>query len=777
MSDESPDLERPVPRAWQLSLAVGFPACVILFEAVMGLCANTLFDPLPTIVHLLLVAAVPLVNFLLWWNLWRKRAGPRWLAFAAGAAIAVSASYVLLFAPIYPISVVAIIFYGMGLLPFAPLFTLFFAIRWDMRFAGRRPHLLRDTAIGGVLGLGLLAAADVPATAAFVAVDQYGASESAERDAIRLMRAVGDEHVLLRLAYGDTARATGLISYLVSAWGRSFVRFEGDRTAAARELYFRATGTPFNAMAAPTGDHNARRWLSEWDGDQGGETVGRRVEGLALATSRIDGSVAPADNLGYFEWTMEVKNQAELVHEARLTLALPEGAVASRATLWVNGEPREAAVAGRGAARAAYESVVRAQRDPLLVTTDGAQRLLVQAFPIPSGGSIKFRVGYTAPFAVAQDGSRSLALPAIVERNFDVAPEFAHHVWVAGDGRLGGMLRGALPDQQLLAKRPRITADRLGGPLTSAGMVPAQDKAPAIAVTQTVAPACAARPSALALVIDGSASNRAAAQALRPALDTLPAGLPVGLWIAGDASVAIAPRPWSPEQRTRMLRAIDDTSFAGGHDNLAQLAAAAAAVPSGTLVWIHGPQPVAFARSRARLDQLLERSPRLPTMIRYQPEPGRAFTIDASRWFNGAREVTPSGDVAADLAVLLRQASGAAPAWAATRVEGGAGQGSAHLVRLWAAEQILAAPGATPAERDQRLALARRLNLITPISGAVVLETKRDYVANDLPVPGAGDVPTVPEPETWALLAILLCVAAWLLRRARFGVGLRPSFA
>ncbi len=94
--------------------------------------------------------------------------------------------------------------------------------------------------------------------------------------------------------------------------------------------------------------------------------------------------------------------------------------MASRATLWVNGEPREASIAGRGEARAACESVVRAIRDPLLVTTAGAQRLLVQAFPIPAGGSLKLRIGYTAPFAIASDCKRSPALPAIVERNFDI---------------------------------------------------------------------------------------------------------------------------------------------------------------------------------------------------------------------------------------------------------------------------------------------------------------------------------------------------------------------
>ena len=53
----------------------------------------------------------------------------------------------------------------------------------------------------------------------------------------------------------------------------------------------------------------------------------------------------------------------------------------------------------------------------------------------------------------------------------------------------------------------------------------------------------------------------------------------------------------------------------------------------------------------------------------------------------------------------------------------------------------------------------------TPVSGAVVLETKQQYDEAGLqPVP-PGSVPTVPEPETWLLIIVALGVLGLRLRK------------
>jgi hypothetical protein len=162
--------------------------------------------------------------------------------------------------------------------------------------------------------------------------------------------------------------------------------------------------------------------------------------------------------------------------EARLQLALPPGGVVSRATLWVNGEEREAAYGGRGEVRAAYQQVaVQQRRDPLLVTTKGADRVLAQAFPVPrNGGTIKFKIGISAPLAITQTGKARLTLPAVIDRNFSISADAGHSIWIESrqglngpsglaasevDGRLY-RISGTLDDRELSGTRQSITVDR-----------------------------------------------------------------------------------------------------------------------------------------------------------------------------------------------------------------------------------------------------------------------------------------------------------------------------
>jgi hypothetical protein len=56
-------------------------------------------------------------------------------------------------------------------------------------------------------------------------------------------------------------------------------------------------------------------------------------------------------------------------------------------------------------------------------------------FPVPPSGTAKFRIGITAPLTLTNDGRATLALPAIVDRNFSIDAVLRHAVWIEGDGR------------------------------------------------------------------------------------------------------------------------------------------------------------------------------------------------------------------------------------------------------------------------------------------------------------------------------------------------------
>src|SRR6185503_11952185 len=89
-------------------------------------------------------------------------------------------------------------------------------------------------------------------------------------------------------------------------------------------------------------------------------------------------------------------------------------------------------IAGRGATRRACERVVRARRDPILVTTSAPDRILVQCFPVqPNGGVVKARIGITAPLQLANRTSGTLGLPYFTQRNFEVPAGVTHAVWIA----------------------------------------------------------------------------------------------------------------------------------------------------------------------------------------------------------------------------------------------------------------------------------------------------------------------------------------------------------
>ena len=106
------------------------------------------------------------------------------------------------------------------------------------------------------------------------------------------------------------------------------------------------------------------------------------------------------------------------------------------------------------------------------------------------------------------------------------------------------------------------------------------------------------------------------------------------------------------------------------------------------------------------------------------------------------------------------------------RVEPASAQGhpegtetSMHLARLWAAEEVARLSAARHAAEAIRV--AARYQLVTPVSGAVVLETQAQYQSAGLqPVP-AESVPVIPEPSGGVLLLIGLLFFAARYRSSR----------
>lgn len=791
------------PGRWFFFWGSTFPLAVVIFELVSGFCGTILFDPMPRIWHTLLVTFVPCANFLVWLA-FRRSLGrlTNYLAAINGAAIVIALYYTLLFVPTMPLTLPALVFV-VGLIPLAPLFSLVVALRgphWLAKLTDLRKVLRARRAVAGMAIAAIaLVVLDVPPLITRLLMNQAVSSDAPTRlTAVKRLRVIGDRKLMLRMCYFDVGTPLSPLKFY-----RGRVSLPSLSTFQAREIYYRVTGTSYNKLPRPrsagVGPFGTALWSS--DRDLGGEVVGGRVNGLQLNTSRIDGSVDGDPALGYLEWTLQFKNTTDRQQEARAQISLPPGGVVSRVTLWVNGEEREAAFAGRGKVREAYTKVVKRRRDPLLVTTDGPDRVLLQYFPVPpNGGVMRIRIGMTTPLILPDAGRAVLRLPYMTERNFTIDDSLRHLVWVEAKNRLAtrktGLtveetgkgafaVRGELSDQGLWGPNSVIEATREKGVdrawsndlATGDGHI----------VVQTIEEQEATAPDRVVLVVDGSAGMAPYKAEIAEVLRTAPKGLPLSVMLAGDSPGKTGDQPaqGALEDCGGPASRIEGFRYRGGRDNVPALAHAwdtAAQGSKGLVVWVHAGVPVVM-ENPDQLRQRWDRRPDGPELYDLQVSPGPNRVLSDLDRVPNVKAVARMGTLKEDLTRFLSRLQPGATIIEARRERLRPDQApdtkemkrtSDHLVRLWAGGEIseLVAKGKHGAI-EEAVRLVSTYHLVTPVSGAVVLETAKDFEREGLTPADTAQaaekmtVPTVPEPETWMLMGILALALLWAIRQRR----------
>jgi hypothetical protein len=764
-----------------LFFGVILPLGTVVFEYLTGACAGALFDPIPTFGHILLVTLVPLVNLAVWIAVYRRE--HRWrtaLGWANGFAIGVAWVYAALFVPVMPFAAIGIVVYGFGLVPLAPFFSLIcaMALRHYLRRAAPEETALPGLWGGQALGVAALVILTLPMIITQSGL-QMAVSDSPQESlrGIRWLRRWGQNEELLRACYGRGGRGGEMYS-----WGKRI------NPEAARTVYYRVSGQPFNAVPPPKLYAARARWnLAEreftWDEDQAGDAVAGRVRGLSLLNSRQDGIIYPDAALAYVEWTLEFQNDSGLQREARAQVVLPPGGVVSRLTLWIDGEEREAAFGGRSQVKTAYKEVVTKRRDPVLVTTCGPDRVLVQCFPVPpNGGKMKVRLGITAPLVLTAADSGWQRWPCFAERNFSIREQLTHSVWAESSQPMesaGGKLKAQPGKPGVFALQGQLREADLASPLNSvrARRSPAAVKAwtketredDGSIIRQAIIQQPVTPPDRVVLVVDGTRGMEAFYPVINSALAHLPTNIDFAVLWARDGCEELVPlQKGSAEVYERNV--LRNVQSAGGHDNTSALTRAwelAAQTNAGTIVWVHGPQPVALD-SVEELRQRYERSSKPPTLIEVQTVPGPNRVLERLDGLSSVHSLVRMGVLDDDLALLFTSWTNKAGRLKAVRErvssttpdahpEGA--ETSMHLARLWAADEVarLCAARKTP-EATQ---VAARYRLVTPVSGAVVLETQFQYERAGLQPAPAEKVPVVPEPSTTALVVLgLICVAA-----------------
>jgi hypothetical protein len=182
-------------------------------------------------------------------------------------------------------------------------------------------------------------------------------------------------------------------------------------------------------------------------------------------------------------------------------------------------------------------------------------------------------------------------------------------------------------------------------------------------------------------------------------------------------------------------------------------------------MWIHGPQPLLIDAGE-QLRHRFERRPGSARLLELQTQVGPNRVVEKLDGLDVVSAIRRQAGLGEDLQKIFKSWSSRTSEIKLVRErikrDQFAGrsepESSLHLARLWAAEEI------------SRLALNRQINeatrlawiyqLVTSVSGAVVLETKAQFDRAGLMPVSPDSVPTVPEPSVAALFAIGIAIFA-----------------
>ena len=775
--------EVPAARArwWMILFGILAPVIAVVVERRTHVCSDNFFDPLPTAVHVAAYLGLAGINLALWMAARRGREPSPWLRGPLwGAALAVALWYSAVFSVLLPVSIVGIAFMGIGFLSMSPLTGLWTA--WKLR-----APLRRGAWAGGVAALALLCAADLPAAAAHVAIVRAGSADSGET-----ATALGTLRVLPAPAVLEAGGGPpSLMSPLgaVTRW-----LWEWDRASAAT-VAWRATGQvprPRSMGLRGFGDEDGEDAWSGWDASDGRIALGDRA--LRLETSEFEGDLDAASGVADLRWTLVFRNDGVWQAEARTTLGLPPGAVVSDATLWVEDVPRDAVFTGRAKAIAAYEQVVAKRRDPLLVTSARPGHVLVQCFPVPPrGGTMKIRLRLAVPLLDDGDARRSLTLPNLAARNFGFASGATHEVTLRTTAELALMpggassrtaegvttIRASLAAETGLDAGPRFAVATSSDAPTWTEDVFETGRTIVVARDSVVREA----PPRLVVVVDASgavAPHRDAANAL---LAEVPDGAEIAVIAASDAVVDVtggAVKLTAPV-REAVRAALARLPWKGGVDDLPALRAAvrlAAEIPGARVVWLHGPQARFAEASGDRAPGFLPNPPaplRAVPLVGVRLVPGRSVLADEERLVPTYEEEPRAGSVAERLRALatgwyaMRPVRELVPRAAAAAPSGTAAASAVAarpIVALWAAQESARRAAEGDVQGAMRVAVTHRV--VTPVTGALVLENDAQYKQAGIEGIDPGSVPISPEPATWAVLAIIaVAFVVAVARRSR----------
>ena len=781
---------------FNLVAGVIVPAVAITVEVATG--ASVFFDPFPSAWHLSLVILVPLAQLHVWYTI---RRGTRDRLMVAGfinaVVIGVSLFYCICYLPFVPFGVLTLLLL-VGALPLSPFLSLIAAITMRQqlrRIAATAPQKNFALGTAGLLpGLGLAFVAiglmELPATLTRYGLQMAASSSPQTRTrGIRFLRSYGSKDHLLRSCYNPSGRTTDMLGDLLGVQNPVTM----DQ---ARKIYYRVTGEPFDMSVPPrrVGGRLPQEDLFDYENDQGSTRIAGKLKGLFLSYSKLEGMIDSDGGVGSLQWTLTFQNNSQERNEARAEIQLPPGGLVTRVTLLDRDQEFEAVFGNRH--KVQMEPRVNYIHEPVLVTTAGRDRILVQGYPVmPFGDEIKIRLGITVPLVLESRSRVRLLLPHFEGRNFSIPDYVNHKIWFESTRPIAteyaGLYYGQMPNNNFILGG-QITDDDLSRPERSL-LISRLDRdagtwsrnpleIPDYIVKQWIEERTPAHLRRIVVVVDTSASMADWEPEINAALGVLPRDM--------DVKLVLADSEWLHEQKVaRDATGLDlasgilaSATFNGGADNAPALKKAwdlAAEAPgNNAIVWIHNPQLVQLD-SIEELKRRWQSRPYGPLLYSVQTSKGSDEIAKRLDGINEVKSVIRMGTLRADLERLFRQLSGQIKTYEFVRsvkhselpekTEGY--QTSDLLSKLWAHDEVVRLLDARD-ESSTRTAgqLAVRYQLVTSVSDAAVRE--RDYpVADTSPVKHVTSSGRRLEIETLLLGALLLTIVLICMRYRQVNGG------
>ncbi len=807
-------------KAWSVFVfGALFPAIAVGAESVFRVLREFFVDVMPTWTHLIcgsvalaLCACAPWLRV----GMLKRPVVGFVIRCAAGFSVGMSAFYFFFLLPILPIALFGTLFFGVGLLGFAPLALFCFSLATSNAIGTvETPHRRLHWAVGVTAAILAVFFLEGSFLRSWSVLNSAQVTTPSVRLA-ELRRSVGREE-LASACRGQRYSRSLLASFREN--NMTSIGGFGRRITSPRPLYYRVTGEPLenvdltNHAPFASWSTNSRRPDPELDIHQATSRVGHPVSGLSLSESSLEGTIDNDAAVATLAWTLVFRNDhARLPREARARVKLPTGGVVSGVTAWMHGKPREAAFGSMARVESAYKSVVPERqwrledRDPLLVLHDGPDRVRLQCYPVPAGGrTMRIRIEVTAPCHIDASGTATLAPPRFLETNFRSRGSFRHQLAFNASGPIervrlaanqaklrsevvGGIhrLRGELTRRELSSGGVLVRVDRTDAPEVVWCRNPLANKQESAStfVVQELRRVRSEPPRRVAVVVDTSGAMRPYLHSVADAFRDVSPDIRWQLVIAGDNVDVFEPK--SEAERSAPGAFLESVIAAqeavGGRDNAAAVRRARqfAKTPADITLWIHSGQPETLGPDA----NLLSGEPEAGRGVRMDHESsegrvvelqvcgGRSIVLEQFDSILSIESLASTGSPQRDLESFMAHWSAGAEVVEVmrrrteTRPDGMAT--TPTLALLEAKNRVERMARSQQTHRDAaRLAVESRL--VTRVSGAVVLETDEEYDAHGLKrPPEAVELsrgPALPEPEVVALLVVTALIAAGLLAR------------